>query len=148
MDTWRSRMILATALSMPASYHESHISTLKAMRMNFVEAGWQIQAEPPEARKDSNSSKPLGLDSLPDGKGKDVTVRLCTKCHSVNVFVLQRHNLDGWYNVIDQMTGKGLQASDQDIEIVARYLASSFPASADKSENQSNRNLSSPAWSK
>ena len=80
---------------------------------------------------------PTGVSPLPDGAGKDVTLHLCTKCHSVSVFAKQRHSLDGWYQVIDQMTGKGLQASDQDVDTVARYLAKSFPEAAGSSSKES-----------
>ena len=97
-------------------------------RIEFGRATSERKVESPEAKEQSEPIKSPEPGKLPDGRGRDVTVRLCTKCHSASVFAVQRHNLDGWYDVIDQMSGKGLQASDQDIETVARYLTSAFPA--------------------
>ena len=122
------RMAAAMAIWMSTSYCQAPSASLNFSLNNLVKTTWERQADSPDSKKQSNSSKSPELDKLPEGKGRDVTVRLCTKCHSATVFVVQRHNLDGWYNVIDQMTGKGLQASDQDIETVARYLSASFPA--------------------
>ncbi len=126
----RTGVAVALTVSMSMSYCEMRRSPSKISLTDVGKAIPERQVESPDPKKQTNPSKSAELDKLPDLKGRDVTVRLCTKCHSPSVFVVQRHDLDGWYNVIDQMTGKGLQASDQDIETVARYLAASFPAAS------------------
>ena len=60
---------------------------------------------------------------VPDGKGKDVTVRVCTGCHSSDLWANQRHTREEWSSVIDNMLSKGLQASDDEIETINTYLA-------------------------
>ena len=60
---------------------------------------------------------------VPEGKGKDVTVRICTGCHSSDLWANQRHTREEWSSVIDNMLSKGLQASDEEIETINTYLA-------------------------
>ena len=60
---------------------------------------------------------------VPEGKGKDVTVRICTGCHSSDLWANQRHTREEWSSVIDNMLSKGLQASDDEIETINTYLA-------------------------
>jgi cytochrome c5 len=60
---------------------------------------------------------------IPEGKGSDVTKRVCTGCHSSDLWASQRHTKDEWSGVIDQMLSKGLQASDDEIETINTYLA-------------------------
>jgi cytochrome c5 len=75
---------------------------------------------------------PAGDIPLPDGKGKDLTKRLCSACHSSNVWAAQRHTREKWGSIIDNMLSKGLEASDDDLAIVNDYLVTNFgPASTD-----------------
>ena len=60
---------------------------------------------------------------LPAGKGRDVTIRVCTQCHGVNNFADKRYTKDRWDSVIDDMTGKGMDASDEDVDAVEKYLS-------------------------
>jgi hypothetical protein len=61
-------------------------------------------------------------DQLPSGDGRDVTLRLCSQCHSVNNFAQKRYSKDKWDSVLDDMTAKGLSASDDDMTTVEKYL--------------------------
>ena len=65
---------------------------------------------------------------LPDGKGKDTTQRVCTKCHGTDQFSHLRQSKEKWSATIDTMISKGLEASDADLDEVTDYLAASFPA--------------------
>jgi cytochrome c5 len=81
---------------------------------------------------DDAAKKAKSDDPLPDGKGKDVTVRLCSGCHAVTVFSTQRHDADHWNNIIDNMVSKGLSASDEELTTVGNYLATYLGPPADK----------------
>jgi mono/diheme cytochrome c family protein len=70
----------------------------------------------------SSDDKSKSSDPLPDGKGKDVTKRACSACHSVNVFAQQRHTGDQWDAILDSMVSKGLSASDDDLDTIHNYL--------------------------
>jgi cytochrome c5 len=66
---------------------------------------------------------PKSQDPLPDGKGKDVTKRICSGCHSVTTFSDQRHSGDEWDAILNEMVSRGLDASDEDLATIHNYLA-------------------------
>ena len=68
--------------------------------------------------------------SLPPGPGRDVMVRVCSQCHSPDVAAGRRMDLPGWKGLVDQMANNGAQASDAEFDVIAKYLAASFPAAA------------------
>jgi cytochrome c5 len=71
--------------------------------------------------------KPKSADAeLPDGNGKDVVVKHCTMCHAANTFSRQRHDKDKWNQIIDNMTSKGMEATDTEIDTIATYLSTNF----------------------
>lgn len=82
--------------------------------------------------------KPAGAQAeipLPEGKGKDVTQRVCTTCHGINVFVQQRHTSEKWSSIIDNMVSKGLEASDEDLATINDYLATNLGPKKDAAAN-------------
>jgi cytochrome c5 len=76
--------------------------------------------------------------SLPEGKGKDVTQRVCSTCHGINVFVQQRHTREKWSAIIDNMVSKGLDASDEDLATITDYLATNLGPPKDAPANPLN----------
>jgi cytochrome c5 len=80
---------------------------------------------PPSSSSPSNRvpAKSLSDVALPEGKGKELTKRLCGKCHGTNVFAQQRHNDEKWGSIVDNMVAKGMEASDDDLAEVNEYLA-------------------------
>ena len=73
---------------------------------------------------------------LPDGPGKEVTKRLCTKCHGANVWAQQRHTREKWSSIIDNMVSKGMEASDDELDQVNDYLATHFAPPADSAPSK------------
>ena len=72
-------------------------------------------------------SKPdQSADPLPDGKGKDVVVRICGECHDVKWAASIRLTRDGWSGVIDDMVQRGAQGTDDELAVVLDYLAAHF----------------------
>jgi hypothetical protein len=65
--------------------------------------------------------------TLPEGPGRDVTVRVCSQCHSPEVAAQQRLDPIGWKALVDQMANNGAQASDAEFNTITSYLAASFP---------------------
>jgi competence protein ComEA len=64
---------------------------------------------------------------LPAGAGRTVMVRVCSKCHTPERAALERHNLDGWNDLIGVMQTNGAEASDDEFDQIAAYLAKAFP---------------------
>lgn len=65
-------------------------------------------------------------EGLPDGPGKEVTVKACGTCHEARRAASVRLTPEGWAAVIDGMMKRGAQVSDQDYPIVLDYLSTHF----------------------
>lgn len=63
---------------------------------------------------------------LPDGPGKDTTVRICTGCHGQEMFAGARKSSGDWDSTITEMTDKGLSISDDDYATVLNYLSTNL----------------------
>ena len=94
------------------------------------EPAW-LNAAPQAAAK---GDKPAGEQpevKLPDGKGKDVTNRVCSTCHGVNLFAGERHTKEKWSSIIDTMVSRGLDAPDADLATINDYLATNLAPKKD-----------------
>lgn len=78
--------------------------------------------------RQTGAQNPKVDDPLPDGKGKEVTKRLCSGCHAVAVFATQRHTPERWAAIVDNMVSKGLDASDEELETINSYLSTYLAA--------------------
>ncbi|MCC7044999.1 MAG: helix-hairpin-helix domain-containing protein [Acidobacteria bacterium] len=65
-------------------------------------------------------------EGLPDGPGKDVTVRMCGLCHEPRRAASVRLTVDGWAAVIDSMIKRGAKGSEEDVKVVLDYLSTHF----------------------
>jgi hypothetical protein len=77
-------------------------------------------AAPPPAAQQTQSGN---ASSLPEGKGRDTTLRLCSNCHRIDRWDKQRHTSDQWSDIVDDMVGRGMDASDDDLATVNSYLS-------------------------
>jgi competence protein ComEA len=68
----------------------------------------------------------LSGEGLPDGPGKDVTVRACAPCHEARRAASVRLTRDGWAAVIESMRLRGAKVSDADFPIILDYLSTHF----------------------
>ena len=64
---------------------------------------------------------------LPEGAGRDVTVRVCAQCHSPEIAAQLSLDAPGWKALVDQMANNGANATDAEFDTIAKYLAASFP---------------------
>ena len=60
---------------------------------------------------------------LPDGKGKDTFVKVCGACHDAGVVVTMHNGKADWQTTVDDMKGRGADASDDDFKTIVDYLA-------------------------
>ena len=68
---------------------------------------------------------------LPDGPGKDTTMRLCSGCHNADIVSQHRQGRDEWNAEIQKMIAAGAQGTPAQFTEVLTYLASNFaPGSA------------------
>jgi competence protein ComEA len=64
--------------------------------------------------------------ALPDGPGKDVTVRLCSKCHSPEQATSLHQSQDAWERTVGKMVNMGAQGTDAEFDTVVEYLSKHF----------------------
>ena len=68
----------------------------------------------------------LSGEGLPDGPGKDITVRACAPCHEARRAASVRLTREGWAAVIEGMRLRGAKVSDEDFPIILDYLSTHF----------------------
>jgi mono/diheme cytochrome c family protein len=64
---------------------------------------------------------------LPQGPGRDLTIRACSTCHGLDVVTNQRLNPQEWTNVVQTMSAKGAAGSPAELQQIQSYLAQAFP---------------------
>lgn len=65
---------------------------------------------------------------FPQGPGRDVALRVCSKCHDPELAADQQNDKAGWKELVDQMASKGADATDAEFAQIVEYLATAFPA--------------------
>lgn len=63
---------------------------------------------------------------LPDGESRETVKKVCGSCHSTDIFARQRHSREIWSSILDSMTSRGMNASDDDLDTVLNYLATNL----------------------
>ena len=64
---------------------------------------------------------------LPEGPGRDVTVKICGNCHGAETVASVRHTPEGWREVIARMVAAGAQGSEQELDTVLPVSVHPFP---------------------
>ena len=68
----------------------------------------------------------LAQDTLPEGAGKEQTLRLCGTCHEAAKATSVKLTREGWVETIDRMKAFGAAGPDEDFAAVLEYLADHF----------------------
>jgi len=74
-------------------------------------------------------------DPLPDGPGKDTTVKICGVCHEPQRVASVRLTEDGWQSTINDMITRGAKGTDQDFKAILDYLIANFKGDAPRALN-------------
>lgn len=69
-----------------------------------------------------------GEAQLPEGPGREATVRLCSQCHAAEQAVSLRQDRAGWSATLRKMVALGAKGTDQELAAVLDYLVAHFPA--------------------
>jgi competence protein ComEA len=64
---------------------------------------------------------------LPENAGRDTLIKVCSNCHSPDIVAMQRHDAQGWADLVQIMAGRGANATDDQFDQIIDYLAKSFP---------------------
>lgn len=73
------------------------------------------------------ANEPQGAELMPEGPGRDIALRACSACHSLEIVAAKRGDGPVWYETIEAMRGRGAVVSDDEIMELAAYLSKSFP---------------------
>ena len=73
--------------------------------------------------------------TLPEGPGREVTVKVCGQCHEPQRAASVRLTREGWQDVVAKMVGLGARGTDAELEQVTDYLATNFKGEAPKPIN-------------
>lgn len=65
-------------------------------------------------------------DDIPDGEGKDIVMKVCTPCHGTSEFSNRRLTRQEWDDKVDNMAARGARASDEEFDLIVKYLAKNF----------------------
>ena len=63
---------------------------------------------------------------LPPGPGADALQQGCGGCHGLDTVTAERHDLEGWKGVINDMINNGASLSNAQVDQVANYLNTNF----------------------
>jgi quinoprotein glucose dehydrogenase len=69
---------------------------------------------------------------LPQGLGRDVTIRACSTCHGLDVVANQHLSSQEWNNVVQTMSARGTIATPEELNRIQSYLATAFPRTSAK----------------
>jgi quinoprotein glucose dehydrogenase len=88
-------------------------------------------AKPQNAAPVANAvvSVPSAPTHLPPGPGHDLTVRVCSACHSPDLAAGQHLSAQEWNSLVQNMSARGAVATDEEFDQITDYLAKSFPRS-------------------
>jgi hypothetical protein len=64
--------------------------------------------------------------SLPEGRGRAETQRTCGKYHGLEMVTRERQSADQWSDTVDGMVGRGAEGTDDELELIMKYLAVKF----------------------
>jgi cytochrome c5 len=81
---------------------------------------------PPAPSRLSEAELKANGGPLPDGTGKDLVMRMCTKCHGTAVFTRMRMGRMGWEDEVTAMVERGAAGTDQEIQTVIDYMVKNF----------------------
>src|SRR5580658_3480078 len=64
---------------------------------------------------------------LPDGPNRETAQRICSGCHSVQMFLGRGMTREQWGGVVSNMIGRGAKISDEEFDQVVEYLGKTLP---------------------
>jgi len=72
---------------------------------------------------------------LPEGKSRELVVRVCAQCHEPQRAAAVRLTREGWEDVVSKMMGLGAKMTDDQYTQIVDYLAENYKGEAQKPIN-------------
>ena len=100
-------------------------------------------APPPPPAAGPTVPKPV---VLPEGDGKPIATEYCQMCHRLTNLTRAHKNLDDWKDTIHTMIDRGASIPDDQVDVLAQYLAANFgPKDAGSAANAPAADPATPA---
>lgn len=64
---------------------------------------------------------------LPEGPGRETTIRVCSGCHAVELVAEKRMTRQEWFDLVQFMGDRGATGTRAEMTEITDYLAQSFP---------------------
>lgn len=85
-------------------------------------------APPPHPFEDAATPPAEAIASLlPEGAGRDTTIRLCSGCHAVELVAEKQLTRQEWFDLVQFMGDRGATGTPAEMAEITDYLARSFP---------------------
>jgi competence protein ComEA len=69
----------------------------------------------------------LAFQELPQGRGREVTQRLCSnECHGIDKVMAEHRSKSQWTETVDTMKTDGAKGSDEEFRAIISYLTAHF----------------------
>ena len=69
---------------------------------------------------------------FPEGPGKATFIKVCSQCHALDPIATLRYSKDEWKDLVDDMKGKGAEATDEECSAIVEYLFKNFGKKEEK----------------
>jgi len=73
---------------------------------------------------------------LPEGKGKELTARVCSGCHGMESIVRAKRTKERWAETVDDMVSRGAKGTDEEFDQIVEYLTANFGPKQEKPKSQ------------
>jgi hypothetical protein len=64
---------------------------------------------------------------LPEGPGRETTLRVCSGCHEVELVLDKRMTRQEWFDMVQFMGDRGAVGTPAEFAEITDYLAKNFP---------------------
>jgi competence protein ComEA len=107
---------------------------MKSKALSIVAAGWLVSCGV-LATQAAQGDATATYDRLPAGTGRDVLIKACITCHDPQRAASVRLTREGWESVIEDMSRRGMKATDDEKVVIVDYLATHFLGEAPRPIN-------------
>lgn len=70
---------------------------------------------------------PAVVSVLPEGTGRETTIRVCSGCHAVELVAEKHLTRQEWFDLVQFMGDRGATGTPAEMAEITDYLARSFP---------------------
>lgn len=70
---------------------------------------------------------PTEVAGLPEGPGRETTIRVCSGCHAVELVMDKKMTRQEWFDMVQFMGDRGATGTPAEFAEITDYLARNFP---------------------